>query len=142
MHLDKAINIFLGMNKPTSDSQSKAFYITEPQLLKISDIGKIGMDYNDITMKEIEIDYLCIPSNKYEMNDEIEGTFEDWNQSASEFENDTSILLVKNDEIIGYCDMYPITKESYETVISGKSIIRGSMIDVIVWVEPLTYISL
>lgn len=130
VHLDKVVNIFLGMNKPALNSQNKAFYITEPQLLKIVDIGKIGMDYNDITMKEIEIDYLCIPSNKYEMNDEIEGTFEDWNQSASEFENDTSILLVKNDEIIGYCDMYPITKESYETVISGKSIIRGSMIDV------------
>lgn len=130
VHLDKVVNIFLGINKTTSEVQNNSFYITDPKLLKIADIGKIGMDYNELTMKEIEIDYLCIPSDKYEMNDEIEGTFEDWKQSANEFENDTSILLVKNDEVIGYCDMYPITEEAYSELISGKTIIRGSMIDV------------
>ena len=72
------------------------------------------MDYTALTMKEMEIDYLCIPSDKYEMNDEIEGTFDDWKQSGKEYENDTSILLVKNDEVIGYCDMYPVMEEAYE----------------------------
>jgi hypothetical protein len=95
----------------------------------IADIGKIGLDFPALTMKEIEIDYLCIPSDRYEMNDEIEGTFDDWKQSAKEYENDTSILLVKNDEVIGYCDMYPVTEEAYNELIHGNVIIRDSMID-------------
>lgn len=51
-------------------------------------------------MKEMEIDYLCIPSDRYEMNDETEGTFDDWKQSAKEYENDTSILLVNNSDYL------------------------------------------
>lgn len=74
-------------------------------------------------------DFICIPSDRYEMNDETEGTFDDWKQSAKEYENDTSILLVKNDEVIGYCDMYPVMEEAYNDLITGKVIIRDSMID-------------
>lgn len=129
VHLDKIVNIFLGMNNATPDSEPKDFKIVGPELMKIAEVEKIGMDYTSLTMKEIEIDYLCIPSDRYEMNDEIEGTFEDWEQSAKEYEDDTSILLVKNDEVIGYCDMYPVMEEAYAELISGKVIIRGSMID-------------
>lgn len=76
-----------------------------------------------------EDENICIPSDRYEMNDETEGTFDDWKQSAKEYENDTSILLVKNDEVIGYCDMYPVMEEAYNDLITGKVIIRDSMID-------------
>ncbi len=51
------------------------------------------------------------------------------NAIAKEYENDTSILLVKNDEVVGYCDMYPVTEEAYSELISGQVIIRDSMID-------------
>ena len=129
VHLDKVVNIFLGMNNTIPDAKNESYRVVGPELIKIADIGKIGMDYTALTMKEIEIDYLCIPSDRYEMNDEIEGTFEDWEQSAKEYENDTSILLVKNDEVIGYCDMYPVMEEAYSDLISGKVIIRDSMID-------------
>ena len=63
------------------------------------------------------------------MNDENEGTFDDWFSCVKEYEKDISILLVKNDDVIIYCDLYPVTEESYEELISGKVIIRESMID-------------
>ena len=129
VHLDKVVAIFSGMNNVVDDGKTNSIRITGPELLKIEEITKIGMNYTDLTMKEIEIDYLCIPSERYEINDDIEGTFDDWKQAAKEYENDTSILLVKNDEIIGYCDMYPVTEESYSELVSGKVIIRDSMID-------------
>ena len=77
VHLDKVVNIFSGMNNTVPDSKRDSYRIAGPELIRIADIGKIGMDYQALTMKEIEIDYLCIPSDRYEMNDEIEGTFDD-----------------------------------------------------------------
>lgn len=129
VHLDKVVAIFSGMNNTVAETKDESFSITGPELLKIEDISKVGLDYTALTMKEIEIDYLCIPSDRYEMNDDIEGTFDDWKQTAKEYENDTSILLVKNDEVVGYCDMYPVTEEAYSELISGQVIIRDSMID-------------
>lgn len=129
VHLDKIVSLFSSMNGIVSDAKENTVSIVGPELIKIEDISKIGLDYKGLTMKEIEIDYVCIPSDRYEMNDDIEGTFDDWSQTAKEYENDTSILLVKNDEIIGYCDMYPVTDNSYLELISGQVIIRDSMID-------------
>ena len=130
VHLDKVISIFTSLRNAAPQEAVQDFRITGPELLKIEDLHRIGMDYTALTMKEIEIDYLCIPSDRYEMNDQIEGTFDEWQRAAREYENDTSILLVKNDDIIGYCDMYPVTKQAYSELISGKVIIRDSMIDI------------
>ena len=129
IHLDKVIGIISGIDSSAPAPQRAGFAVSGPELLRIADIGRIGMDYTALTMKEIEIDYLCIPSDRFEINDSIEGTFEDWKQAASEFEDDTSILLVKKDEVIGYCDIYPVTAEAYEELISGRVIIRDSMVD-------------
>lgn len=130
VHLDKVVSIFTSMSNSTMEVETEGFTITGPELMKIDDIGKIGLNYTTLTMKEIELDYLCIPSDIYDMNEDIEGTVDDWKSTAEEFENDTSILLIKNDELIGYCDMYPVTDEAYENLISGKVIIRDSMIDI------------
>lgn len=129
VHLDKVVNIFSGMNNSVQDPKTSGFTIEGPALIKIESIGQIGLKYSDLTMKEIEIDYLCIPEDRFEMNDEIEGTFDDWKQTAQEYENDTSIIMVQRDEVIGYCDMYPVTTDAYEQLVSGKVIIRDSMID-------------
>ena len=129
IHLDKIVAIFSGMSNTIAEVKEEQIKIIGPELIKIGDVQRIGLDYTSLTMKEIEIDYLCIPSDRYEMNDEIEGTFDDWKHVAKEYENDTSILLVKNDEVIGYCDMYPVTGDSYSDLVSGRVIIRDSMID-------------
>lgn len=130
VHLDKVISIFTSMNKNAmQEVKTEDFTVTGPELMKLEDMGKIGLNYTTLTMKEIELDYLCAPPDVYEMNDDIEGTVDDWKNAAEEYENDTSILLVKNDEVIGYCDIYPVTDEAYDDLISGKVIIRDSMID-------------
>lgn len=61
------------------------------------------------------------PSNRYEMNDEIERRFDDWKHFSKEFKNDISILHIDNDKIIGYCDMYLVMKDAYDELISGKN---------------------
>ncbi len=128
VHLDKVVALFTGMNNTIAEAKGTEFKIAGPELLKIEDISKLGMDYTALTMKEIEIDYLCIP-DRFVLNEETEGSFDDWKQTAKEYENDTSILLVKNDEVVGYCDMYPVISSSYQDLISGKVMIRESMID-------------
>lgn len=130
IHLDKIVNILNHMQGKSDVVSEKPIAVTGPELLRLSEIGKIGMSASDLTMKEIEIDYLCIPEDRFEMNEEIEGTFDDWKESVQEYEEETSILLVKNDEVIGYCDLYPVTEDAYEALISGRVIIRDTMIDV------------
>lgn len=88
----------------------------------------VSVDY--IAMREIEIDYLCIPREKFKMNEEMEGTLEDWRHAIECMEYETSACLVKDDVIIGYCDIYPLKKESYKKLVDGKSIIRDDMIEV------------
>ena len=130
VHLDKIIKLMSDIKKSIAvDDEHDDIKYKKPTLIRVDQISELGMNYDDLTMKEIEIDYLCIPSEHYEMNEETEGTFDDWKNSAEQYEKDTSILMVKNDEIIGYCDMYPVMEEAYSQLISGEVIIRDSMID-------------
>lgn len=132
-HIDAITQIVDGMKRSMKGEENEAeegFRYKDPTLIRISEACDIGYTHRKITMKEIELDYLCIPRDKYVINDEIEGTFEDWESAASEYEEDTSTLLVRNDEIIGYCDMYPLEEDAYSDVISGKCIVRDSMIDI------------
>lgn len=47
------------MNNTVAEVKDENYRITGPELIKIEDIPKIGLDYTALTMKEIEIDYLC-----------------------------------------------------------------------------------
>ncbi len=128
VHLDSVIGILKGI-KAEDAPETKTISIIGPELVKVGDIAKFGYDYQKLTMKEIEIDYLCVPTSKFDMNEEIEGSFDDWQNAAKAYENETSILLVQNDELIGYCDIYPVTDEAYRELIDGKAMIRETMID-------------
>lgn len=110
-------------------SLEKKYAITGPELIKVHDIGKINYDVKKVVIREVELDYLCIPTSTYNMNVDIEGTWDNWIDAFVEYENDTSALMVENDEIIGYCDMYPVKREAFENLISGREIIRKEMID-------------
>lgn len=129
-HLDQVEMILISLKSKGQKKKEKQNTNDETVLLKIEDINQIGLDYKKMVMKEIEIDYLCVSKDKYKIDDSIEGTIDDWVDSAKEYENDTSILLVKNNEIIGYCDAYPVTDQAYEELINGDKIIRDYMIDV------------
>ena len=129
VHVNDIISIVNRINNKDSLTQGqRKAKITDPQLCRIREAMSIGFSGKDILMKEIELDYLCIPQDKYNMTEDTEGTLEDW-ADAIQYEEDTSTLLICNDEIKGFCDFYPVTPESYKDLIDGKVIVRSNMID-------------
>ena len=130
VHIDKIISTVRALgNVSSGEKEEKEYKITNPTLIKLEEASTLGLSNKDITMKEIEIDYLVVPTDRYNMSEEINGSLGDWVEATEQYENDTSVLLIKNDEIIGYCDAYPVDSESYKILIDGKAIIRESMID-------------
>ena len=96
----------------------------------LEDLIAQGISVDQIAMREIEIDYLCIPKERFTINEEMEGTLDDWRHGIECMEYETSACLVKNDIIIGYCDIFPVRKDAYEKLIGGECVIRDDMIDV------------
>ena len=92
------------------------------------DIIKKGMTFREIIMKEIEIDFLCIPQDKFEINDELEGSADEWT-SIMFYAEDVSCLLTYGKEIVGYASIYPVKDTAYEELINGKKIMRPDMVD-------------
>ncbi|MDE5602033.1 MAG: toll/interleukin-1 receptor domain-containing protein [Clostridia bacterium] len=129
VHLDDIISIFTSIQNRENPTKS-APQVVGPALLGLDALAKIGYTPEKVIMKEIELDYICIPQKKFIIDEEIEGTFDDWITSAIEYEADTSALMVCNDEIVGYCDFYPVSDEAYQSLISGEKIIRDSMIEI------------
>lgn len=115
--------------EPEEKKEKTSYYIDKAALMPESDIHKIGMNYRQLTMKAIEIDYLCASPDRYELNEELEGTVDDWSQVTEDYGNDLGILLVEKDEVVGYAEAYPVSDESYEDIISLKSVVRGDMIE-------------
>lgn len=88
----------------------------------------VSVDY--IAMRELELDYLCIPSEKFKMNEDMEGSLDDWRHAIECMEYETSACLVKDGLIIGYCDIYPVKQDAYVKLVKGECIIRDEMIEV------------
>lgn len=132
VHLDKIVDTVkaMKMTEQKDDKSEKLIKIVGPEIISVDRISEIGYDPKTLAIKEIEIDYLDIPADKYNMNEDIEGNSTEWENTSREYEKDTSSLLVINDVAVGYCDIYPVTDEAYEQLINGKSIIRDKMIDV------------
>lgn len=128
IHLDNIVHLVNNISCSNHTEEPLTTKIKGPAIIALDELNKIGYDNKKMVMKEIELDYLCIPVDKFNMNDEIEGTFDDWITSAIEYEEDTSALLVVEDEIVGYSDIYPVTDEAYDILIQGKEIIRDDMI--------------
>ena len=129
VHIEKIITLISQIDKNLSISDDKTIHFEGPLVLKTSEVKKIGYTNKQIILRTIELDYLCIPSDIYNMNEEQEGSFEDWCNIVSEHGEELAGLFVKNDEIIGYCELYPIVKDAYSDLIAGKYIVRDSIID-------------
>lgn len=100
----------------------------ELEIRKNSEIMKKGITFKEIIMKEIEIDFLCIPQDQFNISDEIEGNVDDW-CSIMLYAEDISCLLTCGSEIIGYGSIYPVTSKAYEDLINGKVVMRPDMVD-------------
>ena len=71
---------------------------------------------------------MCIPQDKFEISDEIEGSADEWT-SIMFYAEDVSCLLTYGKEIVGYASMYPVKDTAYEELINGKKIMRPDMVD-------------
>lgn len=127
-HLDSVMAVLAGLSSPRQDEQTaSARKFAGTQIVDVCDLLASGWTKRQITLREIELDYLCIPADKYNMNDLTEGVPEDWVDSVQE-SADISCALVKDDQIIGYCDFYPLDRDSFETLRSGESMVKADMI--------------
>jgi hypothetical protein len=99
-------------------------------MIEVEALLEKGYTPEQIAMRELEIDYLSIPSERYTITEEYEGTLEDWVYALKHSEYETTACLVKDGNIIGYTEIYPLKEDSYNELISGESIIRDNMIDI------------
>lgn len=128
IHLDSIINIIDTIENLDTSNNSK-YQIKGPEVFDNNQLFSLGYTKEKITMREIELDYLCVDQEKYVMNDEIEGTMEDWSSVTKEFA-DAGCALIINDQIVGYSYILPLVDEEYEKVISGEVMINSDMIDI------------
>ena len=128
-HLEEVIKKLKALKDvETLENQEKTFKIIGPQLLNSEDISKLGIDYKFLLMKKNEIDYICIPTLATEKDSEKNS--EELHNLRPNIEVENSVLLIKNDEIIGYCDLCPVTKDAYNELVTGKSLLQENMVDV------------
>ncbi len=126
-HLDSILSILKGLSAQSEESSVKEVVFPGMQTVEISDLLAAGWTKKQITLREIELDYLCVPSDRYNMNDMTEGVLEDWIDSVQE-SADTSCALVRDDQIIGYCDFYPVERQDFELLRTGSAMIKADMI--------------
>lgn len=126
-HLDSILSILKGLSAQSEEPSVKEVVFPGMQTVEISDLLAAGWTKKQITLREIELDYLCVPSDRYNMNDMTEGVLEDWIDSVQE-SADTSCALVRDDQIIGYCDFYPVERQDFELLRTGSAMIKADMI--------------
>ena len=126
-HLDSILSILKGLSAQSEEPSAKEVVFPGMQTVGISDLLAAGWTKKQITLREIELDYLCVPSDRYNMNDVTEGVLEDWIDSVQE-SADTSCALVRDDQIIGYCDFDPVERQDFELLRTGSAMIKADMI--------------
>ncbi len=124
-HLESIFAILDSLAAPVAKDDAP-FRFPGLQIAGIADLLDAGWTKKQITLREIELDYLCVSPDKYEMNDMTEGTLDDWVDSVGETA-DVSCALMKDDEMIGYCDFYPVDCDSFDVLRSGSVMIKENM---------------
>lgn len=126
-HLDSIFAILSGLSSPAVEETGRQMRFPGIHIVDIDDLLEAGWTKKQITLREIELDYLCVSPDKYLMNDMTEGVLEDWVDSVQE-SADVSCAIVKDDQIVGYCDVYPVEKSDFDVLKSGQSMIKADMI--------------
>lgn len=91
--------------------------IKGPKVFDLQEILDLNYSVNYIAMKEIQLDFLTVNPNKYKITDDVEGTSEMWADSIG-LTADCSAVLIANNEIVGYMDFIPVSKEDYGPLMS------------------------
>lgn len=106
----------------------KNINIKGPEIFETKDLLKMNYSVNYISMKHIELDYLTVNRNKYIVDDEIEGTMDDWLEMISETE-DCTAQLVANNQVVGYMDFTPVSPENYDLLVSNQRYFSSEVIE-------------
>ncbi len=109
------------------DANSEKMIIYKgPTMVRAKDLNTFGYDIKKMVLKTIEIDYQTIDPKRYIINNEIEGTVNDWIEDCISYQ-DTYALLVVNDEIVGYWSFTLMNEQHFCEIINGAKMINASM---------------
>ena len=111
--------------QPTTD---KCYKIVGPAVMRSEQLSSIGYSVEKKVIETIEIDYKTLGDSPidYEIDEEKEGTLDDWLDYAHDFP-ETSSMLIVNDRIVGYYQFEFISEENYHNVVSGNQMISSNM---------------
>lgn len=124
-HLDTVVLILNSVECPICEATTK---VKGPEVFDNNQLFALGYTKEEITMREIELDYLCVNADNFIMNDETEGTFDDWANITTEFA-DAGCALIIEDALVGYTYLLPLVENDYQNVIQGDKMIDGSMVE-------------
>lgn len=106
------------------EEKKEQTYFEKPTMLDAAEAARYGYDIQRIAMETIQLDYIALAGNKYLINDEIEGTVQDWIDLFINYPDMYSMLFYQN-QMVGYWLMEMINDENYETILDGKQIINA-----------------
>ena len=111
---------------PKEDPENKLFF-QKPTMIDTIKAEELGYNINRIAMETIQLDYVALSGNQYLINDELEGTVQDWIELFTNYPDMYSLMFYK-EQMIGYWLMELINDDNYDNfVINGKQIITAEM---------------
>lgn len=124
-HIETLSETIKKLEIKTNTQETKTIRHKGPIMLDSTQLHEIDYDISKMVMRTIEIDYKTVDPKQYTMNDEIEGTFDDWVSDCQNYQNKYSLLVV-DDEIVGYFSFIVLNEENYQKVISGETMINSA----------------
>lgn len=128
VHLEQILSIVEGLRARYVPQERSAVRVAGPEVLDIPDaIARLGITYRQISMRAIELDFLIVSPGRETQESEIEQTYEEW-KGITDY-SDAGGVLVEQDEMIGYCDFYPLGEEAYAQLMCGEVLVQPDMIE-------------
>lgn len=123
--LDEVISVKKDQHEALKSAPKQEIKVSGKEVLSVRELLDKKFDAKTLAMREMEIDYLVM--DKYEKNEETVGSIEEWANCIEHIEQDTSACLIRDDFVIGYCDLYPVNDQAYDEIQTGKQSIRSDM---------------
>ena len=99
-----------------------------PTVLSANELSIVGYDCKKLVVETVEIDYRTLANSleDYVIDESIEGQPDEWYEYAKSYPETASYLVV-DDKVVGYSQIEMISDENYESIITGKKMIKASM---------------
>ena len=127
IHLDKVVSILSGLKQELTVDAPESICDEGPVVRTIPEVLATGITYKQITMRAIELDFMIASPDRVGDENEEKRVYEEW-KGISDY-SDAGCVLSEGGEMIGYCDFYPVSNESFDALMSGVADISLDMID-------------